>query len=75
MNRYFSQFACCFRWSLLFLSINFLSACHHSYTVKQSEVYARQIGLINQFEISRWHNRVLAQNSSLLIASRGVTLI
>ena len=45
-----------------------LEACTPSYTVEQSQLYARKTGLTNQYEVSRWHNRRIPASSRILIA-------
>ncbi|WP_157117993.1 DUF4823 domain-containing protein [Oceanicoccus sagamiensis] len=49
-----------------------LQACQPSYTAEQTEHYSRKIGIINQFEISRWHNRVITADNRLSVVSDNV---
>lgn len=44
-----------------------LQACQPSYSVDQTEYYARKIGVINQFEITRWHNRVISTDNQISV--------
>ena len=44
-----------------------LQACQPSYSVDQTEHYARKIGVINQFEITRWHNRVISTDNQISV--------
>ena len=58
---------------LLVLMAGFaLTACHPSYTVEQSEKFARKLGVTNQMEISRWNNRVISQKSALVLATTNI---
>ena len=52
-----------------------IAACTPSHTVQKSEFYARKIGVINQFDISRWHGRRLPANSRILVAAGDVKAV
>lgn len=44
-----------------------LQACQSSYIAERTEHYSRKIGVINQFEVSRWHNRVITTNNQISV--------
>ncbi len=46
-----------------------LQACQPSFTADQTEHYSRKIGVINQFEITRWHNRVITADNQISVVS------
>ncbi|MEE8058747.1 MAG: DUF4823 domain-containing protein [Pseudomonadales bacterium] len=56
---------------LLFSSILgvFLLACTPSHTVETTESYARNIGVINQFHIHRWHARSISRDSRIFVVA------
>ena len=47
----------------------FLPSCHPSYTLEQTEFYARKIGVTKQFDIHRRSTRVIAVSSRLCVIS------
>lgn len=49
-----------------------LQACQPFFTVDQTKHYARKIGVINQFEITRWHHRVISANNRISVVSDAV---
>ncbi len=55
---------------IVFLSIILmaLSACTPSYTTEKVGEYSRQIGLTDQYEISRWRNYTFSSDNQLLVA-------
>ena len=59
-------------YRVLFITVLgfFVSACQPTYTGQQTEHYARKIGLIDQFEITRWHNYILPRTSSIVVAAK-----
>ena len=57
---------------LVLTSVLFLLACQPGYTVDQAEYYARKIGVINQFDISRWHNRRILPDSTFTVVSENI---
>jgi hypothetical protein len=62
----------------VFCLLLLLQACQPSFTVDQSEHYARKVGVINQFEITRWHNHVIARSNRISVISEvddGVDMI
>jgi hypothetical protein len=52
-----------------FFIVCVLISCTPAHTVDDSVSFARQIGVINQFEISRWHNRQIPRDSRLYVSS------
>lgn len=53
---------------LLLLSLLFaLTACTPAYTVDQAQLYARKVGVTNQYDVRRWHNRSISPSSRLLV--------
>ncbi len=55
--------------SLLLTATLILPACQPSYTAEKTESYSRKIGVINQFEITRWHNRVITADNKISVVS------
>lgn len=52
----------------------FLQACTLDYAGEKTEQFARTIGVVNHFKISRWHARLLSQNSRLWVATNKSSL-
>ncbi len=55
--------------------ITFLYGCTASHTVEKTEFYARKMGVINQFEISRWHSRGIPSDSRIYVAVNEVKAV
>lgn len=59
------------RYAILALACGvLLPACQPSYTVEQTKLYARKLGVTNQFDIHRRNTRVIAGNSRICIVSK-----
>ncbi len=54
---------------ILSVLLAFLQGCTPSHTLEKSGLYARKIGIVNQFDISRWHGRILPSGSKLFVAT------
>lgn len=59
------------RCSVLLLMAGLLTAaCTPSHTVNKSAQYARELGVIEQIDISRWHNFVIPVGSRVLVVEQ-----
>ena len=58
--------------SLLIVFALLLQACQSSFIVDQTSHYARAIGIINQFEVTRWHHRVIGTNNRISVVSDAI---
>ncbi|WP_019530284.1 DUF4823 domain-containing protein [Dasania marina] len=45
-----------------------LTACEPAYIIDGAQHYSRQLGIVNDYNISRWHSYVYARESSFVIA-------
>jgi hypothetical protein len=59
---------------LLVLALQ-LSGCQPSFTSQQVNIYASNLGIINQFEISRWHNRQIQASSRISVISDNIEAV
>lgn len=46
-----------------------LQSCQSDFVQSQSSYYARQLGIVNNFSISRWHNRRIEPSASITVVS------
>jgi len=46
-----------------------LSACETAYIIDEMAYYSRKIGMVDDFNIARWHNMAFARESTFTIAA------
>lgn len=57
-------------WLGALLLVLSLVGCTPSYTVDSINKFSQQVGVVDYFEISRWHHHVVAQDSRLAVAAQ-----
>lgn len=53
---------------LISVPVLVLTACTPAHTVQNTELYARKLGLTNQYNIRRWYDRRIPADSRILVA-------
>lgn len=54
----------------LLLAALLMTGCTPSHTLNKSEQYARELGVIDQIDVSRWHNFVIPVGSKVMVAAQ-----
>lgn len=54
--------------TLIFLVV--LAACTPEYTVQSIDGFSKRVGVVDYFEISRWHHYLMAQDSRIVISAQ-----
>lgn len=66
----------CFRLGLISLVTSIaLIGCTPEHTAQSSQQFSRSLGLSNHYEIQRWHNRAIARESTILVASNSSDVV
>ena len=60
---------------LLFSLLSLVVACTPAHTVDQAGLYARKVGVTNQYDVRRWHNRTIQPSSRLLVVVSQATAL
>lgn len=58
------------RYGLLLAASLLVAACTPSHTLSKSEQFARELGVIEQIDVRRWHSFVIPVGSKVMVASQ-----
>ncbi|MCR8921926.1 hypothetical protein NO559_04035 [Dasania sp. GY-MA-18] len=59
----------CYKAALIAALLLLISACEPAYIKQEAQHYSRQLGIVDDYDISRWHSYVFARESRFVIAA------